>query len=45
MFGSDGSAPRVRDGIEAIRSMDFLTPEQQLAILGGSAERFFRIGG
>lgn len=44
MFGSDGSARRVREGIEAIRSMSFLTPEQQRAILSENAEKFFKSG-
>jgi predicted TIM-barrel fold metal-dependent hydrolase len=42
MFGSDGSARRVREGIEAIRAMSFLTEEQKADILGGNAGRFFR---
>jgi predicted TIM-barrel fold metal-dependent hydrolase len=44
MFGSDGSAARVREGIDAIRAMDFLTTEQQADILGGNAMRFLRLG-
>lgn len=43
LFGSDGSAGRVREGIDAIRGMEFLTPEQQADILSGNAERFFRL--
>lgn len=42
MFGSDGSARRVREGIEAIRGMPFLTDAQQQLILGGNAMRFFK---
>lgn len=42
MFGSDGSARRVREGIDAIRTMSFLTPELQRAILSENAERFFK---
>lgn len=41
MFGSDGDPRRVREGITAIRAMPFLSPEQQDAILGGNAARFF----
>lgn len=42
MFGSDGSARRVREGIAALDSMPFLTPEQRRSILGGAAANFFR---
>lgn len=45
MFGSDGNAARVRDGIEAIRAMDFLTPAQRDDILGRNAGQFFRLAG
>jgi hypothetical protein len=44
LFGSDGSAQRVGEGIDAIRAMDFLTPSQQADILGGNATRFLRLG-
>jgi len=44
MFGSDGSAARVREGIDAIRAMDFLSADQQADILGGNAQRFLRLG-
>lgn len=43
LFGSDGNARRVREGIAAIRGMDFLTSEQKDAILGGNAKAFFGI--
>lgn len=42
MYGSDGNARRVREGIDAIDSMPFLTPDQRRAILGETAARFFR---
>lgn len=41
MFGSDGSAKRVREGIEAIRAVDFLDAAEAEAILGGNASKFF----
>ncbi len=41
MFGSDGSARRVAEGITAIREMPFLSGEQKQAILYDNAERFF----
>jgi hypothetical protein len=43
LFGSDGNAARVRDGIDAIRGFQFLSREQVADILGGNAERFFRL--
>jgi hypothetical protein len=42
MFGSDGNARRVREGIAAIDSMPFLTDVQRRAILGESAWAFFK---
>lgn len=43
MFGSDGSARRVREGIEAIRGMNFLTTAQQNALLWDNAAEFFKL--
>ncbi|MEO7455719.1 MAG: amidohydrolase family protein [Gemmatimonadaceae bacterium] len=43
MFGSDGSARRLRDGINAIMEADFLTPEQKRAILHDNAAKFLRM--
>ncbi len=42
MFGSDGSAARVKEGIDAIRTADFLDADQQADVLGRNAERFFQ---
>ncbi len=43
MFGSDGSARRLRDGVNAIMDADFLTAEQKRAILHDNAAKFLRI--
>lgn len=41
MFGSDGSARRVREGIGVLDSMPFLNAEQQRSWLGGAASAFY----
>ncbi len=43
MFGSDGSARRLKEGIAAIMEAEFLTPEQKRAILHDNAAKFLRI--
>ncbi|MBL0940421.1 MAG: amidohydrolase family protein [Gemmatimonadaceae bacterium] len=42
LFGSDGNAHRVKEGVDAIGGMTFLTAEQRSAILWGNAQRFFQ---
>ncbi len=42
MFGSDGNARRVREGIAAIDSLPFLSDTQRAAILGGNASAFLK---
>lgn len=42
LFGSDGNARRVREGIAAIDSMPFLSEPQRSAILGGNAAAFLK---
>jgi len=41
LFGSDGSARRVREGIAMIQAMNDLAPEVRADILGNNAVRFF----
>jgi len=43
MFGSDGGASALRDGITAILNADFLTEEQKRDILYNNAARFLRL--
>jgi predicted TIM-barrel fold metal-dependent hydrolase len=43
MFGSDGGAAALRNGIDAIRQADFLTEGQKRAILYDNAARFLRL--
>ena len=43
MFGSDGSGRRLREGIDAIMSAQFLSPEQKRDILHDNAARFLRL--
>jgi hypothetical protein len=43
MFGSDGSARRLKDGVLAIQEADFLSEEQKRDILHDNAARFFRL--
>jgi hypothetical protein len=44
MFGSDGNADKLKDGIKAIMDADFLTAEQKNDILYNNAAKFFRLG-
>jgi len=44
MFGSDGGASALRDGITAILNADFLTERQKRDILHNNAARFLRLG-
>ena len=43
MFGSDGSARRLREGIDAVLAAPFLTSEQKRDILHDNAARFLRL--
>ena len=43
MFGSDGGASALRDGITAILNADFLTEQQKRDILYNNAVRFLRL--
>ncbi len=44
MFGSDGGAAFLKEGVQAILDADFLTEAQKRGILYDNAARFFRIG-
>ena len=45
MFGSDGSAQRLREGVAAIMEAEFLSAEQRRDILHDNAARFLRLDG
>ena len=43
MFGSDGGARFLREGVRAIEDAPFLTPEQKRGILYNNAAKFFKL--
>jgi hypothetical protein len=43
MFGSDGGPQRLKEGVEAVQTADFLTAEQKSDILYNNAAKFFRL--